>query len=203
LIELLVVIVVVVLLAAICLPVFKSVREHSEYATCQANLHQIGAATQLYISDNGGRMLRQCGYEDPNHFWWAWFDYLEPYLGKKSGHRRAVYCLTADRILPDDLVQFTGYSFNGNLDERLVSTFEDSSLIPLAWDDVQKNDAGYTNYCGGWPTATWSGGGSWYKFAYRHGGKCNILFLDGHVGSILEGRHGTAEDYPQYDWQPK
>ncbi len=49
--ELLVVIVIILSLATILLPVFVGVLGVARTTTCQSNLHQLGIATQLYLSD--------------------------------------------------------------------------------------------------------------------------------------------------------
>jgi general secretion pathway protein G len=54
LIELLVVIGIIALLAAILFPVFAAARGKARQAACLSNLRQIGAATQMYVSDYDG-----------------------------------------------------------------------------------------------------------------------------------------------------
>jgi prepilin-type N-terminal cleavage/methylation domain-containing protein len=56
LIELLVVIAIIGILAALLLPVFGRGKEAARSASCLSNLHQIGVALQLYVSDNANRL---------------------------------------------------------------------------------------------------------------------------------------------------
>ena len=53
-IELLVVIAIIAILAALLLPVLARSRATAQRAVCESNLRQLGLATELYWSDNGG-----------------------------------------------------------------------------------------------------------------------------------------------------
>ena len=77
LIELLVVIAIIAILAAILFPVFAQARENARQTVCASNMHQIGLAMRMYISDNDetwfpGRSVSDLG---PN------FSRLQPWLG--------------------------------------------------------------------------------------------------------------------------
>lgn len=63
LIELLTVIAIVGILAAILIPIVGRVRESARTATCASNLRQIGMSSQLWATDNKGR-LPGLGYYD-------------------------------------------------------------------------------------------------------------------------------------------
>src|SRR5919109_3507423 len=54
LIELIVVIATIIILAALAVPAFHSVYERAKVTKDMSNLRQIGAATQMYMNDNGG-----------------------------------------------------------------------------------------------------------------------------------------------------
>ena len=51
LIELLVVIAIIAILAAILFPVFARAREKAQQITCVSNMHQLGLAFAMYLSD--------------------------------------------------------------------------------------------------------------------------------------------------------
>ncbi|MDX2065601.1 MAG: prepilin-type N-terminal cleavage/methylation domain-containing protein [Fimbriimonadaceae bacterium] len=63
-IELIVVISILVVLAALIFPVVIAAKEKSHSTACLSNIRQLGAATLIYASDNGGR-LPQITYQSP------------------------------------------------------------------------------------------------------------------------------------------
>ena len=81
LIELLVVITIIGLLAALLFPVFAKARERARQTVCEANLHQIGLAIQMYQNDNSGALPLH--FEDaslvPAAYWVPEDDPLLPY----------------------------------------------------------------------------------------------------------------------------
>ena len=115
LIELLVVMAIIAILSAILLPALARGKLTAQGAACRNNQRQLGFATQLYWSDNGG-MSFAYSLGATNHgmlYWFGWIDTTQP-----EGHRPfdlsagALYpCLkgSAVRLCPSpvwDLPQF-------------------------------------------------------------------------------------------------
>lgn len=78
LVELLVVIATIAILAALLLPALSRAKDAADSAVCMNNLHQIGVAVSLYISDYGAYPIDYSGIPG-----WSptlgWQDKLEPY----------------------------------------------------------------------------------------------------------------------------
>lgn len=74
LIELLVVIAIIAILSAILLPVLTRGKLAAQCAICQNNLHELGTATQMYWSDNGGKSFAyQLGSTNSGVlYWFGW-----------------------------------------------------------------------------------------------------------------------------------
>lgn len=76
LIELLVVIAIIGILSAMLLPALARSKLAAQRADCEANLRQVGVATELYLSDNGGRFFNCCGAPTSAGQQW-WFGWLQ------------------------------------------------------------------------------------------------------------------------------
>ncbi|MGH7950521.1 MAG: prepilin-type N-terminal cleavage/methylation domain-containing protein [Limisphaerales bacterium] len=77
LIELLVVIAIIAILAAMLLPVLAKSKLSAQCAVCQSNLRQLGMATQLYWSDNGGNCFQyNLGTTNGGAITFYWFGWI-------------------------------------------------------------------------------------------------------------------------------
>jgi prepilin-type processing-associated H-X9-DG protein len=96
--ELLVVIAIVAVLGALLLPALSRGKTAARHAHCVSNLRQLGVATQLYWSDNGGR----CFYAVPantngGQLWW--FGWLQS-PGPGAGEGQRAFDLTVGALHP-------------------------------------------------------------------------------------------------------
>jgi prepilin-type N-terminal cleavage/methylation domain-containing protein/prepilin-type processing-associated H-X9-DG protein len=76
LIELLVVIAIIGIVSAMLLPALARSKLAAQRADCEANLRQLGVATELYLSDNGGCFFNLCSAPNSTGQQW-WFGWLQ------------------------------------------------------------------------------------------------------------------------------
>lgn len=204
LIELLAVIAVVLILVGMLFAVFPAVRDSSERSKCAANLRQIGVLAALWSADNAGLVLwhevRPLEWTDPKTadsiVWWP--QLLAPYIGPKMNHSRRTsegkldYSIGTLRelVCPTGFRMFPTRNYNGTYAMFGSQPNIHASLI---------NNPSQKVYIGDSP---WSGKmNDWYGYAsrtpsfsdddvkdprgiiFRHQGRANFLFHDGHVGS--------------------
>jgi prepilin-type N-terminal cleavage/methylation domain-containing protein/prepilin-type processing-associated H-X9-DG protein len=137
LIELLVVMAIIAILAALILPGLSRTKESGRSAVCRGNLHQIGVALQLYVSESRNIMptLEDQGFGSnyqPN------LPTIDVVLSNQLGSHRVLLC-------PSDTIgvfQQTGssYSWNNlvngqNADHlQVFATAYPMTIIPLVFD---------------------------------------------------------------------
>jgi prepilin-type processing-associated H-X9-DG protein/prepilin-type N-terminal cleavage/methylation domain-containing protein len=214
LIELLVTISIVGLLAAMLLPALRHARESARAATCGSNLRQIGMATQMYLDDYGryftyyadvgADRLWYFGLESPyvplgvaapgaRHIDLTKAK-LYPYLQKLHGIE---VCPSYDYRSPKWRQKFDqityGYGFNiyGLTTNRVGKTpgdvrnpsrilcFADTAQVntiqsPASASNPMMEESYFVEYSNlSIPTTH-----------FRHNGRANVLFCDGHVESL-------------------
>lgn len=196
LIELLTVIAIIGILAAILIPVVGRVRESARTARCTSNLREVSQATLLYAEENDDRLpaVWSGGWDD------YWVISLAPYTGvegftqvdtlslEKSRGDTIFWCPAAvakhaGDMAPNESFITTSYGLNrfitshSNVPEsqRFRRTWvKDKTLVLLGGDGSWQND----HY------RPWIDNDGGSDADELHGGRANLVFLDGHVESF-------------------
>ncbi len=198
LIELLVVIAIIAILAAILFPVFAQAREKARAVSCLSNLKQIGTGMMMYTQDYDENLCPPFN-GTPGPLASTWDRLVQPYL--KS---TAITQCSSDAYSPS--VDIKGGKI---VSGTLVRSYTVPSQLGWLWWDGKNNGNGTVfavplaqigfpaitiqlferdncNGVGGaWNWCSVSDGSN--EWAYRHSGRSNLMYVDGHAKSSTFG----------------
>jgi prepilin-type processing-associated H-X9-DG protein len=184
--ELLVASGIVAVLAGLLVPALTLVRNLAGATACLSNLRQVGIVTLAYADEHGDRLPAEGnkGDDDPETSP-AWFHRLPSYVEQPDVRTRhgVFQCPGYDWADPRvfDHASPKSYKMNAYLDDqgrpacyRLGSCPDEATMVLFA--DAVAGDTGMGQWGHLFPSAI---------DASRHGGRVNILYLDGHgVGTV-------------------
>ena len=166
LVELLVVIAIIAIVAALLLPVFAGAKESARATACLGNLHQIGLALQIYVSENNNKMpvMRDVS-TDPAVAATNTFPAIQKVLATPLGNPNVLHC-------PSDLQNYfartgSSYSWNNLLNGedadhlRVFKISFSAQEIPVVYDKEDFHKARGANQA------------------------VNYLYADGHIKNLL------------------
>lgn len=197
LVELLIVIGVIAVLAGLLLPALGMARRAARQAQCAGNLRQWATAVNIYVEVNHNRLPRRGQGKMPTQtLSWPddWFNDLPPFLGQ-PGYQELV---SAGRMpqtgthsvwicpelygSPNAFGNLFGYAMNMALSVRNAPLPDRIDRIGSASTMVFMAD-GPAGYCSTVPFESTPASPAPFNPVPRHGGRVNIVFLDGHVSA--------------------
>lgn len=167
LVELLVVLAIIALLAALLIPVFSKAKETGRGTACLSNLHQIGLALQIYVSENNNRLpemrdkLMDTNSPSTNPFPATADIVLQNHLGNTN----ALHCPSDPKFFSETGSSYAWNSLLNGQEAEHLHVFGmnfNPHQIPIFFDKE-----GFHAACG-------------------PGKEVNYLYADGHIKKLLE-----------------
>jgi len=210
LIELLVVIAIIAMLAAILLPALARVKAKASAVYCVNNLRQIGLATGMYAGDNQDYLPRST-HSAFAHGQLPWGFALAPYLRQGAitrANEAFTNLLKTVYHCPSDQRQKVDWSYGKNVYPELTIEEAGGTVWPRL-SQIARPTATvlYGEKQGGsmadhFMAHFWTTGGKPEVDRYRHSGKSNYGYVDGHAQSqFFEKTYNTTNKVN--NWNPE
>lgn len=198
LIELLTVIAIIGILAAILIPVVGAARATARDALCQSRLRTLSQTVQLFALDHNEKIPQ--GFNTQHWYWWedinAYMDIPKPNVSTAqhrcpSGWAAGEYgddVLIAKWANMDYGMRWTGTDFNSRLVS--LSQIADHSRYVVFLDALHASPMAPGNTAIFTPPRfarmynNVAGAGLLDELVFRHGGRANVVHLDGSIGSF-------------------
>jgi prepilin-type N-terminal cleavage/methylation domain-containing protein/prepilin-type processing-associated H-X9-DG protein len=200
LIELLTVIAIIGILAAILIPVVGKVRAAAKDATCKQNLRQLGVAYQAYSIENRGRLMREVSGDN------IWTIHIRPYIALTPG-------LVGPEPLMADITRCPSAPFRAGAKHwepdyavNTMGAVDGSGVYSPTGEpqlSYQQRPGQVIAFLDWKPQYRYARPGEIplvngvdKESVFRHSGHVNVVFMDGHVGSMSAPLPTNTYDLP-------
>ena len=194
LIELLIVVAVIAILASMTIALMSQVRSAARGLVCQNSVRQLGMASISFAVDNRGRWPKS-EWADAPRFWGMRIgEFMKDFSGKSfvMGERPPVpFACPESKWVPQDTefgsdfsknVYGGGYSDWAYITKRSMSSYPTSTTIGYAENPGGKTAQDQATR----EIGDYIPGGTWGMGFWRHRGRSNAVFMDGHVESMTQ-----------------
>lgn len=207
LVELLTVIVIVVILVAILIPIVGMVRSRARDSHCKNNLKQLITAYFLYSQDNKGKVATDSAEKRDSSGniiieSAVWPQQIDPYMIRVADNNmRQMYQCPAVEVDPAALWWNSDYGANihGAVRDANLTT---TAPIMLNGINNPTQVIAFLDWIPKWRFARvfefGQVNGADKDRVFRHGGRVNAVFLDGHIGSLT---WPIPTDYTKAPWR--
>ena len=191
LIELLVVIAIIAILASLLLPALNTAREKARSAQCTSHLRTLGLTVRLYANDYNDYAPPTVYDRDKKYGYYLLCPYLSlPAKGPVFvSYQKSVLCCPSYKPKPGKEARYAlSYAPNYFIPGEAQPTYfvagkKLSRITKISERMLYADILGEWGYIRGHELY---GGSSGYQLSHRHQKRFNLVYLDGHCGSISQ-----------------